>query len=75
MNAVSFGSFRTYKSQVKHKKGVMAHFHGGVYGDREDLTVIWEDAEVDDGSRVAFQNTNWFPEKKKQNQEEVAFLS
>ncbi len=43
---------------------VMTHFHGAVYGDREDLTVVWEDGEVDDGSRVAFQNTSWFPKKK-----------
>ena len=36
------------------KPVVMNHFRSAVYGDREDLTVLWGDAEVDDGSTVAF---------------------
>lgn len=44
----------------------MNHFHSVVQWDREDLTVLSLYAEVDDGSRVAFQNTGWFPKNKKQ---------
>lgn len=46
----------------------MTHFHSAVYGDREDLTILWEDADVSDRSTVAFQYTRWLPEKKSQSQ-------
>ncbi len=42
----------------------MNYFHSAVSGDREDLALLWKDAEVDDGSWVAFQNTSWFPKNK-----------
>ena len=44
----------------------MNHFHSAVCGDWEDLTVLGGDAEVDDGSTVAFQNPSWFPKIRKQ---------
>lgn len=47
----------------------MYHLHRAVSGHREDLAVLRGDTEVDDGSRVAFQNASWFPTKR-QNQEE-----
>lgn len=37
-----------------------SHFHSAVCWDREDLIVFWGDADGDDRSRVAFQNTSWF---------------
>lgn len=50
------------KESVKKKK---IYFHGVINGDGEDLTVLRGDAEVADGSTVAFQNTSWFPVKRK----------
>lgn len=75
MNIVLINNLGQTISQVKHKDFVMPHFHSAVYRDWEDLTVSWGDTEVDDGSRVAFQNPSWFPKKKNRNIHVFVFLS
>lgn len=49
------------------------HFYSVVDRDGEDLAVLWGDTEVADGSTVAFQNTSWFPEKRKRRRTYLTF--
>lgn len=42
----------------------MNHFRGAVRGDGEDPTVLWGDAEVGDGSRMALQQARWLPDEE-----------
>ena len=53
----------------------MAYFNSVVHRNREDLTVLGGNAQVENRSRVAFKNASWFPVNHQHNQDQEVSIS